>query len=147
MKYIGRHPHEGFPLVESNTLSSASVLKQTDTFISKGDDTGTGGYGQSGKYHDMYLCEVVEMSSSGDSDAMKHKWIDNSGSDIDGEYRRVQAYHSSTTTSSGYTTNNANSSSPFGHNFGTGIGDASDDSISGFAWWTPFGFQKEQGTD
>lgn len=142
MKYIGKHPHEGFPLVESNTLSSASVLKQTNTFRPKLDDSAGGGFQQSGFHHDMYLCEVVEMSSSGDSDAMKHKWIDYNGGDIDGEYRRIQAYHSSTTTSSGYTTNNANSSAPFGHNFGTGIGNASDDSISGFAWWTPFGFQK-----
>ena len=142
MKYIGRHPQEGFPLVESNTLSSASVLKQTNTFIPKMNDISTGGFGQSGMYHDMYLCEIVEMSSSGDSDAMKHKWIDNSGSDIDGEYRRIQAYHGSTSATSGYTTNNTNSSSPYGHNFGTGIGNASDDSVSGFAWWTPFGFQK-----
>ena len=142
MKYIGRHPQEGFPLVESNTLSSASVLKQTNTFIPKMNDISTGGFGQSGKYHDMYLVEVVGMSSSGDSDAMKHKWIDNSGTDEDGTYNRSQWYHSPTTASSGVTTNNTNSSSVYGHNFGTGIGSASDDSADGTAWWTPFGYQK-----
>ena len=142
MQYIGRHPQEGLPLVESNTLSSASVLTQQNTFISKGDDTSSGGFGQSGKYHDMYLVEVVGMSSSGDSDAMKHKWIDNSGTDEDGTYNRSQWYHSPTTASSGVTTNNTNSSSVYGHNFGTGIGSASDDSADGTAWWTPFGYQK-----
>jgi len=142
MQYIGRHPQEGLPLVESNTLSSASVLTQQNTFISKGDDTSSGGFGQSGMYHDMYLVEVVGMSSSGDSDAMKHKWIDNSGTDEDGTYNRSQWYHSSTTATSGVTTNNTNSSSPYGHNFGTGIGSASDDSADGTAWWTPFGYQK-----
>jgi len=142
MKYIGRHPQEGFPLVESNSLSSASVLKQTDTFMAKQDDSAGGGFQQSGFHHDMYLCEIVEMSSSGDDDAMKHKWINVAGADIDGEYRRIQVYNSSTSDTSGYTVNNANSSAPYGANFGTGIGDQADDSLCGFAWWTPFGFQK-----
>jgi len=142
MKYIGRHPQEGFPLVETNTPSGASVITQQNTFISKGDDTGTGGFGQSGMYHDMYLVEAVAMSSSGDSDSMKHKWIDNAGSDEDGTYYRAQFYNSPTGAISGTTVNNANTGSPYGANFNTGIGDQADDSASGLAWWTPFGYQK-----
>ena len=142
MKYIGRHPHEGFPLVESNTLSSASVLKQTDTFISKGNDISAGGYGQSGMYHDMYICEVVEMSSSGDDDSLIHKWITTVGGDIDGLYRRIQTYHSSTVDTDGYTVNNTREASPYGHNFGMTLGNESNESTSGIGWWTPFGYQK-----
>lgn len=147
MQYIGRHPQEGLVRVEENNPSGASVIKNTNTFISKGDDTSSGGFGQSGMYHDMYQVEVVSMSSSGDDDAMRHKWIDNSGTDEDGTYYRSQFYNSPTTASSGTTTNNSNASSVYGHNFGSGIGHAGEDSANGQAWWTPFGYQKELNTD